>query len=103
MAALENIRVTIYKKIGSGDEVEWDYVTSETTDASGNFSLSGLPAGTYRLKFNDPNGAYLTEYYDNAASLETATDIVVTAAATVTGKNAILGASAYVEGQVTDS
>ena len=103
MANLENIRVTVYRKTGSGDEISFDYVTSELTDVNGAYSLSGLSAGTYRLKFSDSAGAYLQEYWDNKATLELATDIVVTAAQTVTGKNAVLGASAYIEGTVTDA
>ena len=103
MAAIEGIRVSIYRKIGVGDDIEYAYYGADNTDVSGEFSISGLPAGTYRLKFSDSNGAYLTEYFDGAASLDTATDIVVGAAATVTGKDAVLGAAAFVEGTVTDA
>ena len=103
MANLEGIKVTVYRKTGVGDDINFDYVTSETTDVNGDFSLAGLSAGTYRLKFSDPEGAYLTEYFDNKETLDLATDIVLTAAQTVTGKDAILGAAGYIEGTVTDS
>jgi hypothetical protein len=103
MANLQGIRVSIYLKQGSGDDTEWKYVTSTLTDANGDYSLGGLGAGDYRLKFNDPNDAYLTEYYNGKSTLDTADTINVTAATTVSGKNAVLGAASFVEGTITDS
>ena len=102
MALLEGIRITVYRKIGVGDDVEYNYVASVLTDENGNYSLSGLSAGTYRLKIADPNGAWLTEYFDGKESLDLANDIVLTAAQTVVGKDAVLGASAYIEGTISD-
>ena len=103
MAIIEGIRVTIYKKIGVGEEAEYSYVGSDLTDVNGDFSLAGLPAGTYRLKFSDPSGAFITEYFNSKESLETANDIAVSAATTVAGKDAILSAASYIEGNVTDA
>ena len=103
MAVIEGIRVTIYKKIGVGDEAEYSYVGSDLTDENGDFSLASLPEGTYRLKFSDPAGAYITEYYNSKESLETANDIAVSAATTNASNDAILTTSSYVTGNVTDS
>lgn len=44
----------------------------------------------------------MTEYYDNAATLESATDIVVTAEVTVNNINAVLTPLGHIIGQVTD-
>lgn len=102
MANLEGITVTAYIKQYSGEDTQWAFAGSDVTGEDGSFSISGLTAGTYRLKFNDPNGSYLTEYYNNKNTLDEAGDIAVDAAETVTGKNAQLGASAYIQGTVTD-
>ena len=103
MAIIEGIRVTVYKKVGVGEEMECSFVGSDLTDETGDFSIGGLAAGTYRLKFSSPDDTHLTEYYNDKESLETATDIVVTAAETVTGKDAVLGLSGFIEGNVTDT
>jgi hypothetical protein len=102
MAIIEGIRVTVYKKIGTGDEAEYSYLGSQLTDENGDYSIGGLSAGTYRLKFNDPAAGFLTEYYDGKSSLDTANDIAVTGATTVAALDVILGAASYVEGNVTD-
>jgi hypothetical protein len=54
------------------------------TAADGSYSASGVPAGTYDLKFVDPSGTYVTGYYENGAggnmtiSLSSATLVTVT-------------------------
>ena len=47
-----------------------------TTNAAGEYDLGGLKAGTYRLGFSS-TGGYISEYWDDAATVQTATDIVV--------------------------
>src|SRR5947209_2668840 len=42
-------------------------LTSTGTDASGNYSFLGLTDGTYKAEFTDSSGAYVTQYWDNAA------------------------------------
>jgi len=101
MANLEGIKVQIYIKEGTGDDINWSYVTSENTAVDGTYTLSGLGPGTYKLKISDPDGVYLTEYFDGKTTLDLATEIVVAAAAVLTGKDVIMGAAATISGAIT--
>ncbi len=61
------------------------------TDAHGDYDVSGLRAGTFRLEFLDRCGrGYASEYWDNAPTLALSTAVVVPTGATVSGKNAQL-------------
>ncbi len=95
---LEGIQVRVYQwDEGYG----WDWINSSSTDSEGNYSLSGLEAGIYRLRFFDPGGNYITEYYSNATTVGSANDITVAAAATVSGIHASLAAAGRITGTVT--
>ncbi len=63
-------------------------VGSGNTDASGHYSIGDLPAGTYHVGFSAAN--HLDEYYQDAAGLRNAADVVLATGATVTGINASL-------------
>ncbi|UCC51074.1 MAG: carboxypeptidase regulatory-like domain-containing protein, partial [Anaerolineaceae bacterium] len=97
---IANIEILAYGHIdGKWEEVSWDY-----SDASGNYDIGHLPAGTYRIRFRDyNNGVYITEYYDDAPDLKSATDISVTAGSTTSGIDAVLAEGAgRIAGTVTD-
>lgn len=86
-APLADIDVDAYIFNGS----EWEFVDFGFTDAGGNYVINNLAAGTYRLLFHDlENGVYQQEYYDNATSLLSASDIVLTAGGSVNNINAAL-------------
>ena len=88
---LQGIEATAYQWTGSW----WEWFNSGYTDANGEYTIGGLPAGTYRVQFEDwQNGDYLTEVYDNAPDLDSGTDIVVPAETTVTGIDASLASIA---------
>jgi hypothetical protein len=74
-----------------------------STDASGSYTIGGLGTGAYRVSFNDFSGTYITEYYDNASTLDSATNISVTAGSTVSNINAELANAGSISGTVTDS
>lgn len=57
---------------------------------TGTYVLEGLPSGTYRLQFGDWSRPYVDEYYDDVASLDAATDVVVATGAAVSGMDAEL-------------
>jgi 5-hydroxyisourate hydrolase-like protein (transthyretin family) len=102
---LGRVRVTAYRKDGDA----WTYVDYWNTNDAGGYTFAGLRPGTYRLWFSDSADAdapgtgagYLAEYYDDAPSLASATDIVVTAGVTAGGRNARLAPGGHVTGTVT--
>ncbi|GAA4715499.1 carboxypeptidase-like regulatory domain-containing protein [Nocardioides conyzicola] len=97
--ALEGISVTAMAYDSATDSLQ--PAGDASTDGSGFYDVSDLPAGTYRLSFFDPTGTYLTDYYENATNWLTATDIVVAAGATVGDKNAQLDQAVHITGTVT--
>lgn len=92
------VRVSAYRKDGS---FGWrGYGPTETSDASGAYAVGGLSPGTYRVEFDETEGDYLDQVYRNAASLESGTDIVVPATATVGSIDAILAMAGKISGHV---
>lgn len=96
---LGSIDVTAYRSDGAGG---WTYVTDVNTTNGGSYDLGALAAGTYRLGFPDYSQTYATEYYNNAPSLVSASDIVVTGGVT-TNINATLPLAGQISGTVTDA
>ena len=99
--ALANATVSVYTKSESGN-----YWTQgrywATTSSDGSYEVSRLPAGTYRLGFVAPlGGSHLAEFWDDAATIDAARDIMVGQSATVAGKDAQLGAASKITGKVT--
>ena len=99
--ALADVRVTAYAFDDTWDE--WSSVTSVWTDEAGDYRIGGLVADDYRLRFRDSESVHVTEFWDDAATLEAATSIPVGAGATVTGKDAELAEGGHITGQVTDA
>ena len=59
------------------------------TDAAGGYALPGLVTGGYYLVFVDPVGGHAFEFFDDAASITSATPVVVTGGATATADAAL--------------
>lgn len=55
----------------------WVAARGTYSDDDGRYNTVGLPAGVYRIGFSDTLGIYPVEYYNNAATVETASDITV--------------------------
>ncbi|WP_308287726.1 carboxypeptidase regulatory-like domain-containing protein [Cryobacterium sp. 1639] len=91
--SLRDVQVYAYDADGSN-------VSNTSTDRDGNYTLSGLTAGSYSLQFQATKSNYLAEWWNDKPSQETATTITVGAGETVTGKNAVLAASASISGNV---
>ncbi len=87
---LQNFAIAVYEAAAP-----YRYVTTGIVGPSlGSYTVVGLPTGSYRLWFTPATGdpsRYLSEYYNNAATLEAATPVSVTVGQTTGGVNAIMG------------
>lgn len=99
---VQDIYITAYvwEDYGDGDGEWWDY-TSTYTDAAGDYELTDLEAGTYRIGFRDESGVLAPEYWNDAADLDSADDVAVNGAA-VAGKNAALAEASHITGHVSN-
>lgn len=71
------------------------------TFMGGWYTATGLPSGSYRLRFSDSDSGHIDEYYDNALTFEGATPVEVSAPADITGLDAALAQGAAIGGRVT--
>jgi len=94
---LANISISAYVFQG----YFWQWVSGTQTQSDGSYTISGLSAGTYRVEFSDWSGNFIGSYYDDATTVEDATDIVVGEATTVSEINASLAAASQITGTVT--
>jgi hypothetical protein len=82
-------------------DAHWETLSCAQTDGGGEYDVGNLPAGTYRIAFNDQKGDYAGEYYDNALILSEAVDITVTAGSTTQDIDAALASAGHILGTVT--
>lgn len=80
--AISGATVTAYQYSKKG----WKTVAAAVSDVNGVYRFASLSAGTYRIGFTATG--YVSEYYDEAADLASATDIVL-----VTGQTAVVDES----------
>jgi len=74
-----------------------------TTNATGQYTISNLPAGSYKVHFTDCSGkGYPEQYYNNKANFATATSVAVSNSI-VTGINAKVELGAQITGTVTNN
>lgn len=97
-APLPGVNVTAYDSQGSDQDVA-------TTDANGVYTTTALYTGAYRLGIYPNNGgvsaAYLSEYYNNKATTDTADPINVTIGNVVSNINVVLDRGGRISGRVT--
>jgi outer membrane protein OmpA-like peptidoglycan-associated protein/5-hydroxyisourate hydrolase-like protein (transthyretin family) len=83
------------------DGTDWVWASTTNTAADGSYSVGGLPAGIYRVLFTDNNGVYISEYYNDALTIDDGTSIVLGSGATEFGIDASLATAGHVTGTVT--
>jgi Carboxypeptidase regulatory-like domain len=77
-----------------------------TTNSSGEYSISGLPAGSYGVGFFSPEGSglnYMPQFYNGKSSVFEAELLAVEAGQTVSGINAAMQVGGQITGKVTDA
>ena len=70
---------------------------------NGNYTIAGLPEGSYKLRFNRNGTEYLTQWYNNKTSQALADAVTVTAGATTSGINATMVLGSTISGKVSNS
>ncbi|GAA3552460.1 carboxypeptidase-like regulatory domain-containing protein [Nocardioides daeguensis] len=84
----------------------WDQVASASADATGAYALPA-PPGTYRLSFDEGCAEwpcadiFQTEYWQEAATLETGKDVTLGGTLTLPGRNGTLAKNGKITGTVT--
>ncbi len=83
--------------------IQFSYFGVTSTDSSGHYTITGIPAGTYTLRFSPPfnHGNYLQQWWNDQPTQETANTVTVGSAQTLTGYDAVLGVGASISGKVT--
>ncbi|MEI7056261.1 carboxypeptidase regulatory-like domain-containing protein [Nocardioides sp. CCNWLW239] len=97
-APIENARASAW--FFDQESQAWDYLRGANTDADGRYRLN-VPEGSYKVEFSATHQGYLSEYYDNAPTLEAATEVLV-GSEPATGIDAALETGATISGTVTD-
>lgn len=74
---------------------------SASTDANGNYTIAGVPAGNYNVLY-DSSGVYLTQYFSGAADVSGATAVTVNVGAIAQNVNASLVQPGAITGTVME-
>ncbi|MDF1513804.1 MAG: hypothetical protein P1S60_08350 [Anaerolineae bacterium] len=96
---LGSIEIRAYRYNG----VYWVTAGSTLTGINGTYSLTGLPATTFRIRFSDPTGTYVTEYFNDQrdASPDPANLITLFEGEVRGNIDASLALAGYIVGTVT--
>ena len=70
---LRFVEVDVYAD-GDGDGT-WEWTGWDETDVAGAYDVGGLSAGSYRLQFYSYDDDWVSEWYDDAPSLDTADNV----------------------------
>ncbi len=79
----------------------WRNIASAAADQNGAYTLSGLPAGSYIVKFTSYDAPVVAEWWDDARDAASAKPVKVSAGEKRTGVNAVLALSYTISGTVT--
>jgi hypothetical protein len=100
-APLADVAVAAYRHTWPWNATSWEQMGDTLTSGDGTYDLGGLPEGTYRLGFTDTTETYLPEFWDDAATVGAAQDVVVRAGQPATGKDANLARGGEIAGTVS--
>jgi hypothetical protein len=100
-AALTGLPLKGVEACASGVVLHFDQCAS--SNASGEYVVSGLPSDSYQLEFrtSEPGQNYAPQYYTSKSKETEATPVAVVAGATIAGVNAALTAGGRIAGAVT--
>lgn len=80
----------------------WERVAATTANSAGQYSLSGLPAGTYRVSVEGDTSGYAIEYVGDSYFADAAEQITLAAGATSAGHASALQVSVSIRTRAKD-
>lgn len=94
--------------IDGGPGVDYfEYGQCGVSDSSGDYTIMGLPAGSYKVEFRAGNApgqeGYARQYYQGKGSADEATPVAVTAKQTAEHVDAVMVEGGKISGRVTDA
>jgi hypothetical protein len=97
-APLEGVSVDVY-----ANRMSFTPVKVAFSNANGEYMVTDLPEGEYRVRFTSNTSQYLTQYYNGQGSLASANPVLVTAGKTALSIDAVLVEAGKITGTVTDA
>lgn len=85
---LFGVNVSVYDSNNS-------WIQSASTNCNGEYTVTGLAEGTYKVSFSDYTYGLPSEWYNDKANFDSADPITVTNSAPATGINAVLGSGQH--------
>jgi len=79
----------------------WEEIRGSSTDADGYYTVGGLPAGTFAVRFFDSEGQWLQEYYNDQRTWENSEGVDVTSGVDTPDIDAVLDPASHIFGTVT--
>ena len=79
----------------------YSYTGTGQLNDDGSYTVTGLPAGSYKVQFTGNNSGGLDQWYSGATSFDSATPVTLTAGQSFSGVDAVLVKGASISGKVT--
>ncbi|WP_162256304.1 carboxypeptidase regulatory-like domain-containing protein [Arthrobacter sp. Soil736] len=70
-------------------------------NGDGSYTVTGLPAGSYKVQFTGSNSGALDQWYSGSTSFDSATPVTLSAGQSLTGVDVVLVKGASISGKVT--
>jgi hypothetical protein len=80
-----------------------EFYNSTSTDVNGEYTITNLPVGEYKILFSGYTACYSTEWYGDKPDFANAVPVLVTALNTTPNIDAVLAPSGSISGRVTDA
>ncbi|MDY7542552.1 MULTISPECIES: cell wall-binding repeat-containing protein [unclassified Cryobacterium] len=99
---IANVSVTATDSTAPSSQYQsWSYYAQ--TDSAGEYSLTGLAAGTYKIRFVSSDSGVVSKWYTDSIDFTSATTVTVGAQSTLPGIDVNLQAAGAISGTVTQT
>ncbi len=99
---IESVNVQVCKYDSVTSNCNWNF-SPAFTNANGDYTLGGLPAGQYKIQFNASSQGYVSVWYNNTTDMNAAAVQTIGAGSALTGIDAVLSRGGSISGQVTSN